>query len=111
MTIYEATKEYLEYRKAKKFAAATYIQNESNLRQFAIYMRNCDITAVTEKDVLSYFALLEDQMGTHPNSIIPKSAALRGFFKYWNGHRQDILNYLFIPMPRQTHEFPRITTK
>jgi site-specific recombinase XerD len=111
MTIYEATKEYLVWRKTKKFATPTLIQNESNLKQFAIFMRNCEVCQVQEKDVTSYFGMLENQMEVLNNSIIPKSAALRGFFKYWNDRTVDTLNYKLIPLPKKVPTFPNITTK
>lgn len=45
------------------------------------------------------------------NSIIPKSAALRGLFKYWNERVPDCLNYQFIPIPKKEPKFPHLTTK
>jgi len=111
MKFYEATKEYLGWREQTKISSPTFIQNKSNLKQFAIYMRNCDLTQVREKDILDYFSLLEKEMEIENNSIIPKSAALRGFFKYWNERLPNSMNYKFVPIPKKEPKFPRITTK
>jgi len=55
--------------------------------------------------------LLENQMEIQNNSLIPKSAALRGFFRYWNERITDSLNYQFIPLPKKKPQFPNLTSK
>jgi site-specific recombinase XerD len=72
-------------------------------------MRNCDISSVTENDILDYFRLLEGEMKIENNSIIPKSSALRQFFKYWNQRCLSTLDFNCIPMPKQERKFPKIT--
>jgi len=111
MTLYNAVKEYLVWRKTKKFATPTLIQNESNLKQFTIFMHNCKLRVVTEKDILSYFSMLENELEIENNSLIPKSAALRGFFQYWNERNNETLNYQTIPLPKKEPKFPHLTTK
>lgn len=111
MKFYQATKEYLGWKQTKKISSPTYIQNKSNLKQFAIFMRNCEINEVKEKDVVNYFSLLENEMEIENNSLIPKSAALRGFFKYWNERVPNCLNYQFVPLPKKEPKFPHLTTK
>lgn len=110
MKLYEATKEFLLWRKRQNHASPTVIQNESNLRQFAIFARNPEITAVDEAMVLEYLALLEDELETKNNSLIPKVNALRQFFKYWNERAIGVLSYHRIPLPRKDFTMPQIPT-
>jgi site-specific recombinase XerD len=111
MKLYDASKQFMEWRKRQNLAAPTYIQNGSNLRQFSIYMHNCDLENVTENEVLDYIGLLEDQMEIKNNSLIPKINALRQFFKYWNEREEHILNYKLIPLRKKEFIFPKICTK
>lgn len=110
MTIYEATKEFLDWRQHQNKAMVTHIQNHSNLRQFAIFMRNCQIEDVQEKDVLEYLSLIEVAMGAEGNSMIPKVNALRQLFKYMNQRNFRTMNYELIPLRRKEFTMPKLCT-
>jgi len=111
MKLINAVEQFMEWRKRNGFAAPTNIQNASNLRQFAIFMHNCDLEAVREQDVLQYIAMLNDEFHLQPNGMIPKCNVLRQFFKYWNERDCGQFDYRAIPLPRKEFTMPRLCTK
>lgn len=88
----------------------TVIQNESNLRQFSIFMRNCDLTEVDERSVLEYLSLLRDGLKVQNNTLIPKVNALRQFFKYWNERATGVMSYNRVPLQKKEFNFPKLCT-
>lgn len=101
----------MKWRKRTNASMPTVIQNESNLRQFCIFARNCDLTEVTEGMVLDYLELLKDGLKVQNNSLIPKVNALRQFLKYWNERGTGVLSYFRVPLQKKEFTMPRLCTK
>lgn len=108
MKLYNATTEFVTWRKRQNFSSPTTIQNESNLRQFAIFMRNCELEAVQEKDVLDYLGMLEEEFKVQNNSMIPKVNAIRQFLKYWNKRKEGVLHYEMVPLKNKEFTQPEV---
>lgn len=76
-------------------------------RQFAMYMHNCDIEAVTDTHVANFFTLMLS-CGWVSNTVVAYSTALKNLFKYWHRRDPKILDPFLIPQPKRQYKMPRI---
>ncbi|MCC6601046.1 MAG: tyrosine-type recombinase/integrase [Crocinitomicaceae bacterium] len=81
-----------------------------NLRQFCLYVRNCDIDKVRLEDVTSWFSLL-DVLHWQRNSFIPKAQALRKLFEFYKMQGFTVLEPELIPLPSREYNIPRVATQ
>lgn len=80
------------------------------LRQFCVFMRNCEIERVGPNDVASWFNL-QSQLKWQQNSFIPKAQALRKLFEFYMLQGMNVLNPKLIPMPSKQYRLPRVATE
>lgn len=77
------------------------------LRQFCLYVRNCDLEAVRLEDITSWFYLMQ-QLKWDYNSFVPKAMALRKFFEFYYKQKQTAIDPWLIPIPEKQYKIPRV---
>jgi integrase/recombinase XerC len=80
------------------------------LKQFCVYVRNCDIEHVKLEDVISWFGLLSDLKWKN-NSFIIKAQALRKFFEFYKLQGLLVLEPMLIPLPSKEYNIPRVASE
>lgn len=80
------------------------------LRQFCVFMRNCDIEAVGDADVVEWFNLMK-MLGYDTNSFIPRAIALRKLFEYYQHKGLQVLDPWLIPVPEMEYKQARVITE
>lgn len=81
----------------------------NNLRQFALYMRNCDIEEVKLSDIYEYLKGMED-LGWEANSLSSKAGAYKQFFDFFKKQGLKVLEPSLIPVPTMEFKFPKVMT-
>lgn len=79
------------------------------LRQFCVFMRNCEIEEVGERDVVLWFELMT-LLGYDRNSFVPRGIALRKLFEYYRHKELKVLDPWLIPVPEMEYKQVRIIT-
>ncbi len=79
------------------------------LRQFGLFMRNCELEKITLDDVLSWFNLMKN-FNWDQNSLLIKAMALRKFFEFWQKQGYQVIDPCLIPIPRRQVRLPRVVT-
>lgn len=77
------------------------------LRQFCLYVRDCEIENVTLDDVTGWFGLMQ-RLGWNSNSFVPKAMALRKMFEFYQHQGFRVIDPWLIPVPQKQFKFPRI---
>lgn len=77
------------------------------LRQFCVYVRNCDIEQIRLQDITTWFALMQ-QLHWDYNSFIPKAMALRKFFEFFHKQNYHVIDPWLIPIPEKQYKIPRV---
>lgn len=80
---------------------------EYDLRQFCLYLHNPNIETITEPNVTRYFNEMFE-MGWSPNSLMPKSIALRNIFKYARMIGCNVIDYNLIQIIPREIKIPRV---
>jgi site-specific recombinase XerD len=83
---------------------------DRHIKQFALFMKNSDIEAVTHEDVVSYLGMMTT-LGWDSNSYINKCAALRGFFEFYSKQGIKVVDWELIPRPERHFKFPKVLTE
>ncbi len=109
MKLSEAIEKFSKWRtfKVKKCTVKGY---ELILKQFCVFVRNCDIERVRLEDVTSWFSLLNDLQWQH-NSFITKAQALRKFFEFYKMQGYLVLEPNLIPLPSKEYNIPRVASE
>lgn len=105
----EAISKFTKWRsfKVKKGTVTGY---DLILRQFCLYVRNCEIEHIRLDDVTNWFILLRE-LEWKQNSFIPKAQALRKFFEFYKLQGFRVLEPELIPMPDKEYNIPRVATE
>lgn len=80
---------------------------EYDLRQLCLYLHNPDIEKIIEPQITRYFTEMLE-MGWSPNSLMPKSIAIRNVFKYGRMIGCNILDYNLIQIIPREYKIPRV---
>lgn len=80
------------------------------LKQFCLYVRDCNIEHIQLEDITSWFALLTELKWQH-NSFITKAQALRKFFEFYKMQNYLVLEPNLIPLPSKEYNIPRVATE
>jgi len=106
MLISESIQKFNQWRgfKTSELSNKTYDQN---LRQFCVYMRNCDIRLVKLEDILQWFEIMTT-LGYDRNSFIPRAIALRKLFEFMTKTSVKVLDPWLIPVPNKVYRLPRV---
>lgn len=80
------------------------------LRQFCVFMRNCEIEKVGERDIVLWFELMT-LLGYDRNSFVPRGIALRKLFEYYRHKGLAVLDPWLIPVPEVEYKQIRIITE
>lgn len=106
MLFTQAIKKFQEWRNFKT-ARVTNTTCLVNLRQFCVYMRNCDVRLVTIEDVLQWFRIMED-LEYDRNTFISRAMTLRKFFEFLLKIGLPVVDPWLIPVPNKLHRLPRV---
>jgi site-specific recombinase XerD len=109
MSFAEAIEKFTKWR-VFKVKEATTKGYDLILKQFCLYVRNCDIERVRLEDVISWFTLLKTLQWQH-NSFITKAQALRKFFEFYKMQGYRVLEPNLIPLPSKEYRIPRVATE
>lgn len=95
MYLNQALVEYESYisLELKAITARGYV---SDLKSFCVYMRNAEVSGISDRDVVSYLNFLKD-VGYMHNGVAKKSQALRNFWKWVNKKKLGTFSYELIP--------------
>lgn len=109
MLLSEAIEKFTKWRtfQVKK---GTIVGYDLILRQFCVFMRNCEIERVGPNDVATWFNL-QAELKWQQNSFIPKAQALRKLFEFYQLQGMNVLNPKLIPMPSKQYHLPRVATE
>lgn len=109
MRLSEAIEKFTQWRtfKVKKGTVKGY---DLILKQFCLFVRDCDIERVRLEDVTAWFGLLNDLKWQH-NSFITKGMALRKFFEFYKSQGYNVLEPNLIPVPPKQYNIPRVATE
>lgn len=109
MKFSEAIEKFSRWRafKVKKETVKGY---DLILKQFCLYVRNCNIDQIKLEDVTTWFELLTALKWQH-NSFIPKAQALRKFFEFYKMQGHLVLEPMLVPMPCKQYDIPRVATE
>lgn len=109
MKFSQAIEQFTKWRtfKVKKGTVKGY---DLILKQFCLYVRDCDIESIRLDDVISWFTLLTDLKWQH-NSFIAKAQALRKFFEFYKSQGYKVLEPNLIPVPSKEFKIPRVATE
>jgi len=109
MLINEAIEKFNYWRgfKTSEVSNTTYAQI---LRQFCVFMRNCDVRLIKLEDILQWFEIMTT-LGYDRNSFIPRAIALRKLFEYLSKTSVPVLDPWLIPVPNKTYRLPRVVSE
>lgn len=80
------------------------------IKIFGMYMRDCDIEAVTEKDFVTFLNEMYQFEYKH-NAIVTRCAVLRAFFRFFNKRGFSVISADSLPIMRKEYTNPRIATE
>jgi site-specific recombinase XerD len=106
MRLQEAIEKFYRWKKlnVKDWTAKGYYLT---LRQFCVFMRDCEIEDVILDDIVKWFELMQ-QLGWDQNSFIPKAMALRKLFEFYIRQGYRVIDPFLIPIPQKQFKLPRI---
>lgn len=82
---------------------------DRELRNFAIFMRNCEIEKVTDEHIVEWLNLFKT-MGYTTGTLIKKEEALIQFYKFWQRKGLDVVDPMLIPLTDKEYVKPRVCT-
>lgn len=109
MKLSHAIELYNEWREGHKAKSTNYAYN-LNLKQFALFMHDCDIEKVTIGDVQEWLNLMRS-LGWGNNTFLNKTMALRTFFEYFMHQKLRVVDPWLIPVPKKEFNMPRIASR
>ncbi len=109
MRLSEAIEKFTKWR-AFQVKKATVTGYDLILRQFCMYVRDCEIEHVRLEDVVSWFELMA-HLNWKYNSFIPKAQALKKFFEFYKRQGLLVLDPGLIPSPSKQYNIPRVATE
>lgn len=80
---------------------------EYDLRQLCLYLHNPNIEAILEHHVTRYFTEMLE-IGWSPNSLMPKSIAIRNVFKYARMIGCSVIDHNLIQIVPREYKIPRV---
>ncbi|MFZ5365446.1 MAG: tyrosine-type recombinase/integrase [Patescibacteria group bacterium] len=104
-----AIKQFTEWR-ALKVGQNTNQGYELVLKQFCLFMKNCEIEDVQLSHIVEWFSMMQE-LGWDSNSFVIKSTALRKFFEFNKKQGFEVLDPWFIFTPKAKFKIPRIITE
>lgn len=109
MKLSEAIEKFSKWRsfQVKKITVKGY---DLILKQFCVFVRDCNIEQVRLEDVVCWFNLLQS-LNWHHNSFIPKAQALRKFFEFYKSQGYPVLEPNLIPLPGKEYNLPRVANE
>lgn len=96
--------------RALRVKAGSINGQDKDLRNFAIFMRNCRIEDVTDEHVVEWITLFKT-MGYTNNTLIRKEESLIQFYKFWEKKGLDVLRPDLIPLTDKEYTKPRVCTQ
>lgn len=109
MQLSEAIKKFTKWR-AFQVKKATVTGYDLVLRQFCMFVRDCELEHVRLEDITAWFSLLRDLDWKH-NSFITKAQALRKFFEFYKLQGYKVIEPELIPLPYKEYNIPRVATE
>jgi integrase/recombinase XerC len=109
MKLSEAIEKFTKWRafQVKKSTVAGY---DMILRQFCMFVRDCQIEHVRLEDIVEWFELMNHLNWKH-NSFIPKAQALKKLFEFYKKQGLLVLDPGLIPMPSKQYNIPRVANE
>lgn len=101
-----AIDEYLRW-KAIRDSKEGVIATHKILRQFCIYMRNCQILDITLDDITQWLEL-NTVMGYQQNTRLLQASAVKKLFEYLHKVEACNINPELIQVPRKKYKMPRV---
>lgn len=80
------------------------------LRQFCVYMRDCELEAVKLGDIMGMFELMT-KLGWDKNSFLPRAMALKKFFEFFYKQGHKVIDPWLIPIPDKEFTIPRVISE
>lgn len=109
MLISQAIEKFNQWR-GFKTSDVTNTSYQQILRNFCVFMRDCDVRLVKIEDVLQWFDLM-NTLGYERNSLIPRAIALRKFFEFLLKMSIPVVDPWLIPVPSKTYRIPRVVNE
>ena len=109
MKFSEAIEKFSNWRtfKVKKETVRGY---DLILKQFCVFVRDCDIEHIRLEDVTAWFNLLTQLKWQH-NTFIVKGQALRKFFEFYKMQGYHVLEPMLVPVPSKKYGIPRVCSE
>lgn len=82
-------------------------QQDRDLRNFAVFMRDCPIEDITDEHVTEWITLFK-RMGYAAGTLIKKEEALIQFYNYWRRKGLDVMDPYLIPLTDKEYTRPRV---
>lgn len=108
MKISEAIKNFERYKQLTS-RPQTIKGYSLTLRQFALYMRDCDVENVKQQDIVDWFNGMQN-LEWDRNSFIGKGIALRKFFEWATHSGLNVVDPWLVPVPSKEYKLPRVAT-
>jgi integrase/recombinase XerD len=109
MKLAEALTKYLAWGKYEN-QTSTSKSYQVNLRQFSLYMHNCEIEEVDLADILSFYDLLLE-LGIDKSSLSSKSCACKQFFEFFHKQGYKVMSPELIPILKTKRKFAKLISK
>lgn len=81
-----------------------------SLKQFCMYVHNCNIESVCLDDVLNWFSLMQ-VLEYKSNSFVTKAQALKKFFEFFRRQNVSCIDPDLIPLPQKEYKLPRVASE
>ncbi|MFN3781543.1 MAG: tyrosine-type recombinase/integrase, partial [Candidatus Kapaibacteriota bacterium] len=109
MRFSDAIQKFIEWRSFKS-SGDTIRGYELTLRQFGVFVRNCDLEEVSLDDIIEYYKL-QKLFKWDERTFVVRSSALRTFFNFYRQQGYQVIDPQLIPMPKVTPKVPRVATE
>lgn len=109
MLFSEAIEKFIKWKQINS-SGGTLRGYEFDLRNFCLYMRDCQIEDVGLDEIVQYFDLMK-KLGWKQNGFTTKSIALRKFFEFFGKQGHSVLSPALVPIPRREYSPPRVATE
>lgn len=90
--------------------AKSFRVDEMLLKNFCLFMRNCEIEDISQQDIFDWVKLLETLEWKH-NSIRAKLVKIRSFFTYFKKQGLEVLDPYLIPLPQHQYVQVHVATE
>ena len=106
MKFSEAIRQFKLWR-GYKVKATTVKGYDMILRQFCVYVHDCNIEHIRLEDITTWFNLMQ-RLEWDINSFIGKAMALRKFFEFFRKQGYPVIDPWLIPVPQKQYKLPRV---